>query len=448
MAVFGRGLQERTSFGGGRVAMAHNGEQPHFSVRWAGLLGSVALCFVLFVCVVGAWLLNFSSTIVARGQVVSAQIPFHVEHRSGGIVRDVFVREGEAVEAGAILLRLEDGGAFAKLDALERQLFDVLLARARLTAERDQASIIGFERLEPLAHLDKAWRAQQIAEEVMLFEARKAAIHQRLNGLERQGVYLRAELEGYQRQLNAALEELRLSSRTLSDVEHLFVKGLAAKAVRDTALRAHSRAEGFVGELNAQIGRVRARLATRECEAAHTALARSEEVSLQLRTLNMREITIGNSINELREKIANLDVRAPFSGVVFDLGQASPQSVVSRGRRIMTVLPASGPKTVEAKILPRDVAQVLNAERIAFVPDGSQRHGSVDVAIRLSALAADAHLDAQTGAVFYRATFEVVEEPDGDVPGDPLKLGMPGNIVIRMLDDISWGGFAAALLEH
>ena len=94
----------------------------------------------------GGWAATAQLTgaVIAQGSVAVDQNLKSIQHRDGGIVSDIAVREGNSVTAGQVLIRLEDAQTKAELSIVHSQLVELAARKARLLAERDLLDKIEF----------------------------------------------------------------------------------------------------------------------------------------------------------------------------------------------------------------------------------------------------------------------------------------------------------------
>ena len=120
------------------------------SARGPVVLGLLALA--LLVGGFGLWSVTTSiaGAVVAGGQVEVDQNRQVVQHPDGGVVTEILVKDGDYVEAGAPLIRLDGTLLESELTIVEGQFFEILARRGRLEAERDDAKRITFP--EELVH--------------------------------------------------------------------------------------------------------------------------------------------------------------------------------------------------------------------------------------------------------------------------------------------------------
>jgi HlyD family secretion protein/epimerase transport system membrane fusion protein len=150
----------------------------------------------------GTWasIAPLTSAAIAPGTVVVDSNRKSVQHLEGGVIREILVRDGDVVEAGQVLLRLDGASIRAALASLQPMLTTNKAQKARLRAERDGVDAIAFpDELVAEAAADVA-TAQILAGQKRVFETRRNALQgekalnanrlaqsrQRLTGLERQ----------------------------------------------------------------------------------------------------------------------------------------------------------------------------------------------------------------------------------------------------------------------
>ena len=114
-------------------------QDPRRVIRKLNLVG-----FSLMVVMLGGfggWAATseIGGAVIASGQLVVESNVKKVQHPTGGIVGEILVREGDAVEAGQIVMRLDDTVTRATLGVVRSQLDELTAREARLLAERDGA---------------------------------------------------------------------------------------------------------------------------------------------------------------------------------------------------------------------------------------------------------------------------------------------------------------------
>jgi adhesin transport system membrane fusion protein len=305
------------------------------------------------------WAYSFEIEEVTRGMgrvIPSSQVQV-VQAPQGGIVAAIEVREGDIVEAGDVLVQIDDTSVAAdRGELLEREA--ALLAEAlRLEAEAAQAEALDFPpELAARAPLATAAEGQ-------VFTSRRAQ-------LERELQVLRDQLD----QRRAALEELR-ATRTRTEAviaplseELALTEDLAARGAvpQIELLRLRSRMAELQGDLQvAAASAPKLEAAVREAEtridsarSAYVLAARERLAKLQVELAVVQE-----SLTAASDRVSRTLLRAPVRGTVNALGGLTLGAVVERGAPLAEIVPLDDGLLIEADIRPSDVAFIRPGDR-------------------------------------------------------------------------------------
>lgn len=384
----------------------------------------------------GLWSVSsqISGAVVATGQIEVDQSRQIVQHPDGGVVETVAVREGQAVAAGELLLRLDGSAMQSELDIVETQLFEAMSRRARLEAERDDAPAI----LTPAELADTAARDPDIAElldgQSRLFEARRDTLLKQIEQLGKRAEQARAQTDGIEAQRVAGERQLDLIRSELDDTRSLMEKGLAQMS-RVTALeREEAGLMGQLGELAALRARTEGQITEIELESLRLAAARREEANEQLRDVTSAELELRERYRALAERIARLEIRAPVSGLVLGLRVTTPRAVIRPADPVLYLVPQDRPLVISVRVSPYNVDEVHLDQDVRLVLPGVQGRLMPEITGRVSVVSADAFTDDTTGQSFYRA--EILLDPSemAKLEGQPLLPGMPVEAFIQTGD--------------
>src|SRR5262245_59316037 len=146
----------------------------HGAIRKLNIVGTAMV--VAFVGCVGGWAATseLAGAVIAAGTVTVKSNVRKVQHPTGGVVKELLVRDGTVVQEGQIVMRLDDTLARATLGVVRSQLDENQAREARLLAEREGSDTIAFpEAFTP--RQDEATVADAMHGEQKLFESRRAA---------------------------------------------------------------------------------------------------------------------------------------------------------------------------------------------------------------------------------------------------------------------------------
>jgi HlyD family secretion protein/adhesin transport system membrane fusion protein len=279
-----------------------------------------------------------------------------VQHLEGGIVDRILVSEGQLVEKGEPLLRLQPVGTESDLAALRVRARNLMLQKARaeaLLTERnldpqtlfdiDPALVSGHARVHQL-------RLQQHAKEREVLQTRIAQKEAEIAGLETQ-IPMQMRL--------AEMQKERLEGR-----QKLFSDGsMSRKQVLEV--------ETLYEQARIQLRESERRLAMAK-EALPEAKAALAEAEAQARKLWSEELAnasgelaeVQESIRKQADRVDRLVVRAPIRGRVQNLQQRSPGEVVPPGETILRVVPVGGDLVAEVRVKPEDIAEVNAGDKV------------------------------------------------------------------------------------
>ena len=153
----------------------------------------------------GTWAATseLAGAVIAPGRVEVERNRQVIQHPDGGVVQDIEVSEGDFVEAGEVLLRLESNELLSQLAIVEGQLFEIMARRGRLEAERDGAEEITFDPVLVEAAAGNADARSLMDGQRNLFEARNFSMEREAEQLKKQRDQIGNQIDGMDAQTAA-----------------------------------------------------------------------------------------------------------------------------------------------------------------------------------------------------------------------------------------------------
>ncbi|SHE32888.1 HlyD family secretion protein [Loktanella atrilutea] len=409
---------------------------PHVPSRWSAakplLIGTLAVA--LLVGGFGTWAVfaNLTGAVITHGQIEVDRNRQVIQHPDGGVVEEIVVDEGETVEAGDLLIRLDSSNLASELAVVEGQLYEILARRARLEAERDGLDKITFD---PLLLEGEDEAGDLMAGQQRLFEARLDSLLQATNQLNQQEMQIGSQIEGITAQQTALTEQTALIDEELADQQSLLDRGLA-QASRVLALkREASNMRGRVGELTAQAAQAAERRTEIEIQILGLTSTRREEAITRLRDLQYNELELTERRRTLRQQLDRLDIRAPVSGVVYDLSVYAPRSVIRPADPLMYLVPQDRPLVIATQVQVTDIDQIHTGQDVILRLSAFDQRRTPELSGHVTQVSADAFRNEQNGLSFYRAEVRMDEGEIDKLPdGMTLIPGMPVEAYVRTAD--------------
>ena len=367
---------------------------------------------------------ELAGAVIARGTVAGSAARRAVQHAEGGLIREVLARDGDRVSAGQVLLRLDTAHLDAEMTTVIGQLAEVYARRARLIAERDGLDAIARSDLPDFLAERHDLMEEKLAGQRRLFAARRDTVARQLDQFGEQQAQVAQQIVGLSAQLASADAELALVRSEREKIESLHRDRLVTSQRLTDIRRLETRLGGEVGQLGADIGQARARIAALRIDALRLAGARREQAITELRDLDLGLIELSSRRLALEERRTRAEVRAPVSGTI--VGAAvTAHTVLQPAETAMSLVPDDLPLQVTSRIDPTDVDQVYPGQPVTLVFTTFNRASLPEVPGRVLRISADVEGAADASRPFYEAV--LVPDPAALAARPDLSLlpGMP-----------------------
>jgi HlyD family secretion protein len=412
-----------------------NPKDPYQAIRRLNLTGLAVI--VLLVGGIGGWAstTQLSGAVIAPGSIVVESSVKKVQHPTGGVVGEILVKEGDSVEEGQIVMRLDDTVTRSTLGVVRSQLDENTAREARLLAERDGADAIEFPA-NLTQRKDEKSVVTAISGEERLFEARKLARDGQRSQLRERIVQSNEEIRGLSAQQDAKEHEVQFISQELVGVTELWGKNLVSISRIMTLQRDKARLEGERGQHIAEIARARGKISETELQILQIGQDFRSEVLKDLRETQGKIAEFKERVTAAEDQLKRIDIRAPQSGIVLQLAVHTVGGVIANGETIMQIVPRADVLVVEAKVAPQDIDQIsVGASTIVRIMAGDQRT-MPDVTGVLTRVSADLTRDQpqagqQAGQAYYLVRVSLPEEEVRRLVNLRLVPGMPAEAFIQ-----------------
>lgn len=270
----------------------------------------VWLVFVMLALFLG-WAWYFPLVEVSRGQgtVVPSSREQLIQSLEGGIVTAISVKEGDMVEKGQTIARLDATRSASNVEEAAAKYHAAIAAAARLRAELDGRETVNFPVELSGDDFDQLRR-----NELALFRSRRNSLQKALSGL---------------------TESLELTKQELDITENLQRSGASSRV---------------------EVIRLRREAAQTELEIARLQADARVQAGEELQRVNAEAEVQASVMRGRSDQLARLVFQAPMRGIVKDIAVTTIGGVVPPGGNLMTIVPMDDQLLIEARISPRDIA--------------------------------------------------------------------------------------------
>ena len=381
---------------------------------------------------IGGWAAytDLAGAVLAPGTVVVAGNIKKVQHPTGGVINEILVRNGDAVKAGDVLVRLDETVTRASLQLVTKQIDELHGRLARLIAERDDASLVTFPD-ELLARNAEPNITEILKGEQVLFEARRTTHTTQKQQLGERITGLRQESAGNTAQAEAKAREIALIKKELDGLEGLERQQLVRTEKMTAMRREQARIEGEMAQLSAAAGQNIDRIAEIEMQRLSIDSEAKSEVIKELRETQGKLVELSERRTAALDQLKRIDIRSPSDGIVDQMSVFTVGGVINTDEPLMVIVPQDDKLIVEAKIAPQDIDQV-RSHKFALVrfPAFNQRTTpSLDATI--ASISAEVTREPQNNLQYYTARLKIDDGEMKRLGALQLLPGMPAEVHIR-----------------
>ncbi|MEL6267148.1 MAG: HlyD family type I secretion periplasmic adaptor subunit [Pseudomonadota bacterium] len=381
----------------------------------------------------GGWALTaeIAGAVVSQGQLRVESQRQVVQHPEGGVVGEILVGEGDTAKAGDVLVRLDGTTLRSELKALEGQLFEIMARRGRLMAEQSERDTITFdEELLEVAAVRPAV-ADLVDGQRALFEARRRSVEGELAVFSERQAQVDQQIVGVEAELAALVRQKELAKSELADMTGLADKGLAR---RDRVMALEREAARLLGQEGRQIARraeLRGQIAELEEEQLRLGASRREEAISELRELGFRELELRERRIQLQDQLSRLAIRAPMTGIVYDMQIFALKAVIRPADPILHIVPTDTGLVVEARVDPANIDQVYVGQEAVLRLVAFNARTTPEIFGSVINISADAFTQESTGQSFYKVDVTIRPDEFAKLEGKDLVAGMPVEVYLQ-----------------
>ncbi|OAP41113.1 secretion protein HlyD [Sinorhizobium glycinis] len=298
-----------------------------------------------------------AAAIIAQGSFVATGQNKIIQHLEGGIIEEILVNEGDQVDAGQPLIRLDETAARAN----ERQLF---LRQARLEAiiARLQSQIGGADEIALPDHLrprpDDPDIGRIIRSQEVNFQSWKSKLDSDIELLMRNIESFRFRAKGYEQQLKSVRQQRVLLQEEYASKTSLLKKNLIRRTEIKTIQRSIADAEGQAGRLTAEIAETGVQILKQEQQVQQVRESYREAALEELQKVEAELDSVREQLRGAASVLRRATINAPVSGKVVRLYYHTPGGVIESGKPIMEILPSDVPLIIEALVLRTEIDNV------------------------------------------------------------------------------------------
>lgn len=395
------------------------------AARW----GLLALALALGGFFLWASLAPLNSGVPAVAQVVVDTKRRPVQHLTGGIVQAVLVREGDVVQTGQPLFKLNDASARANYEAVRQRLHGLRAVQSRLLAEKNQSSSVTFPPELQLAATDPLIQ-QQMQIQQQLFLTRRSALRAELAAIEEGIRGQEASIQAFEGIRLQRRQQLALLQQELTQTSALVAEGFAPRNRQLELERIQADIQSSLLDLEGNHQRARSGIAELRQRALARQQQQQQEVENQITSVNLEVQTDASRYQALKDELQRTHIIAPDSGQVVGLQVSNVGGVIQPGQVLLSIVPVGEPLLLDAQIAPHLIdrlrtGQLTDVRFTTFIHDPQ-----LVVQGEVVSLSKDILTDERTGLSHYLARVQITPSGMQTLGERRMQPGMPAEVIV------------------
>ena len=414
-------LQAMSSIVSDVIAKPKPGVQPGRIGLWALILGFGG--FVLW-----AALAPLDEGVPGQGMVTIDTKSRAVQHISGGIIKEVLVKEGQQVKEGQLLIKLDEAVAKANFESSRQRYLGLRAMQGRLLAEQQGLGLISWHADLREAMSDPQIRQMTLTQE-QLFGSRRAGLRADLSSIDESIAGQEGLLQAYTAMMGNRRNQLALLSEEHKNTSSLVAEGYAPRNRQLELERMLAESNSSIAELlgnttRAQraIGELRQRAVVRQQEYR-------KEVESQLSEVDREVQADAEKFRATRDDLARTEIKSPAAGQVNGLAFQSVGGVIGPGQKLMDIVPMSQTLLLEARVSPHLIDRVHADLPVDVRFSSFANSPQLVVEGKVASISADLLVDQHTGAGYFLARVAVTPEGMKKLGKRQMQAGMPVEVI-------------------
>ena len=398
--------------------------------RW----GTIALVIGFFGFFIWACFAPLDEGVPSSGVVSIDTKRKVIQHLSGGIVKQVLVKEGQMVMAGQTLLTLDDMTAKARFEEIRQHYLGLRAREGRLASEQVGANVIQMHP-DLKAAADDPLVMQQLQNQSMLLASRRGSLNSALQGIEESIQGKQAAIQGYQVMLDNRKTQQALLSEQIKSITELVNDGYAPRIqLQDLQLR-QAQSNGDIADTLSAISQAKRAISEMKQHALAQKQEYRKEVDTQMAEVKIEVDADAEKLKAATEDLARMEVRSPVAGQVVGLQFQTVGAVIQPAQKIMDIVPVNEGLILEVKVAPNLIDKIHNNQmadiRFSSFSNSPLLKVEGHVISVSHDLLTDAGADPSKSISYYLARVEITPKGMKTLGSRVLESGMPAQVVIN-----------------
>lgn len=367
--------------------------------------------------------------VASTGQIVVEDNRQLVQHLEGGLVKEIFVREGDITQSGAVLVVLEKTRSLANRDQIIQEFAASAASVARLAALRDNQASPDFSRLDVL-DLGTDEKQNIIRRESDLFIQQKNSLQSDMAVLQSRIRAAEKTVSSRNRQVDITNTALKSAYSELEVVRNIFSKQLARKDQVTTTERLVANLEGEKARLESEGETAESTILELKARIVQIRSDFARDIATDHLDANAVLLSAAEQLRTAQDVLNRSEIIAPVSGKVLNMAFSTVGGVVRPGETLMEIVPDIDRVTASIRIAAVDRSSVHEGQTVRTQFSSYKGWQAPRLEGVITNISADLKVDPVTSVSYYEARVHVSPEEMARTSNLKITPGMPVDVFI------------------
>ena len=382
-----------------------------------------------------------------NGTVTVATNKKAIQHETGGTVEAILVKEGDTVQAGDVLVRMNNVQAESNAETARVQYITARTTQARLEAERDHKVSVQLPK-EFASSQQDAHVTENLAIQSQIASARQAAVRSELSAIDENIAGLVSQIDGLEQSVVSKREQKASISEQLVGMRDLANEGyMATNRVLETE-QGLARVNAEIATDMGSIGRSKRQISELTMQKVQRNQEYQKEVRTQLADAQKQADAIQNQLKSLDRNVVNVDIKSPVAGTVVGLSVFTKGAVIAPGFKLMDIVPKEDGLVVEGHLPVHLVDKVHVDLPVNLIFTAFNQNKTPHIPGVVMQVSADRFVDEKTGEPYYKLVTKVLPESAALVANLQIRPGMPVQMFIKTGERTMMNYLLRPILDH
>jgi HlyD family type I secretion membrane fusion protein len=314
------------------------------------------IAFTIFFFVIWGGLAPLDSAITAQGSIVFSGNRQIIQHDTGGIIKNILVKDGDLVNEGQPLIELNPSHVATSVNITLSQLRTTTAVEKRLLAEETGKEDIDFH--SEYLDFNNPEVIRLIENQRQLFDVRREMLKGKLESMSKQIEQAEEKIVGEKGHLKSVQSQLASARANASDAEQLFKKEAVPKTYLMQARSQVQQLEGEESRIKASIAMTEKSIIDGKIQLLNVKNDFMNRIEEEYKQNHIMLLEAEQKYLQAREMLDRTTIKAPVTGIVSSMVYHTIGGVISPGVKIMEINPQDDDLIVDSYVSPNEIGSL------------------------------------------------------------------------------------------